>query len=193
MVGDPTPSAAIIADPEILPDLVRPLVTAFEAPPYDAIVDTAALGRDREPAWLLPTRVTVHVGPSALMFYLLQDLKRGIAHSVPAALAAVYAEIEARYGGASAPAGRRPLGLEFHPRPRQAFRFVFGVRLHPRDVSHALQEVPAMLQLAVERCRRNEDLLESFARDYVEFTPDECALELVYLYEGPVYGWQVIA
>ena len=140
-----------------------------------------------------PTRVTVRVGLSPLMFHLLQDLRRGTAHSVPAAVAAVYAEIEARYGDASAPDGRRSLDLEFQTRPRQVFRFVLGLRLQPRDVSHALQEVPTTFQLAVERCRRNEDLLDRFARDYVETTSSELALELVYLYEGPVYGWQVIA
>ena len=193
MVGNPSPSAAIITDPEILPELVRPLVTAFEATPYDAVVDTGGVGRDRNPAWLLPTRVTLRVGLSPLMFHFLQDLRRGTGRSVPAALAALYGEIEARYGGASAPAGRRPLGVEFHPRPRQVFRFVFGVGLQPRDVWHALEEVPATFQQAVERCRRNEDLLESFARDYVEPTADERALELVYLYEGPVHGWQIIA
>ena len=61
----------------------------------------------------------------------------------PAALAALYAEIEARYGDASTASGRRPLGLEFHPRPRRAFRFVFGIGLALRDVSDALDEVPA--------------------------------------------------
>jgi hypothetical protein len=193
MVGDPIPSAAIITDPEILPELVRPLVTAFHATPYDAVVDTDGVGRDRDGAWLLPTRVTIRVGLNLLMFHLLQDLKVGTARAVPAAMAALYAEIEVRYGGASAPAGRRPLALEFHPRPQQAFRFVFGVRLQPRDVSHGLEEVPALLQRAIERCRRNEDLLESFTRDYVESATDERALELVYLYEGPVYGWQIIA
>ena len=193
MVGDPTPSAAIITDPEILPELVRPLVTALQATPYDAVVATGNVGSDRDPAWLLATRVTVRVGLSPLMFHLLQDLKVGTVRSVPAALAALYAEVEARYGGTSTPAGRRPLGLEFHPRRRQAFRFVFGVRLQLRDVSHALEEVPAMFQRAIERCRRNEDLLESFTRDYVESATDERALELVYLYEGPVYGWQIIA
>jgi len=204
MVGDPTPSAAIITDPEILPELVRPLVMAFEAPPYDASMETGGVGRDRDPPWLLPTRVTVRVGLSSLLFHLLQDLRRGTSRSVPAALAAVYAEIEARYGGASATAGRRPLGLEFHPQPRQVFRFVFGLGLQPRDVSHALGEVPATFQAAIERCRRNEDILESFARPYVEdrdpglparlqSAVEERPLELVHLYEGPIFGWQIIA
>ena len=193
MVGEPTPLAAIVTDPEILPELVRPLLAAFEAPPYDAVVDITGVGGDRDPAWLLPTRVTVRVRLSPLMFALLQDLKRGSTHAVPTALAVVYAETEARYGHASVPAGRRPLGVEFHPRPRQVFRFVFGAGLQPRDVSHALEEVPTTFQQALERCRRNEDILESFARDYVEPTADERALEVVHLYEGPVHGWQVIA
>jgi hypothetical protein len=107
MIGEPSASASIITDPEILPELVRPLVTAFQATPYDAVVDTGAVGRDRNPAWLLPTRVTVRVGLSPLMFHLLQDLKVGTGRLVPAALASLYAEIEARYGGASAPVGRR--------------------------------------------------------------------------------------
>jgi hypothetical protein len=193
MVEDPTPSAAIVIDPEILPELVRPLMTAFQATPYDAVVDTGEVGRERDPAWLLPTRVTVRVGLGPLMFHLLQDLRRGISRSVPAALAALYLEIEARYGSASAAASRRPLGLEFHPRHRQVFRFVFGLRLQPRDVSDALGEVPATFQAAIERSRRNEDILESFARNYGESTTDERALELVYLYEGPIFGWQIIA
>ena len=157
-------SAAIITDPEILSELVRPLVTAFEATPYDAVVDTRGVRGDRDPAWLLPTRVTLRVGLSPLMFHFLQDQRRGTGRSVPAALAALYGEIEARYGGASGPTGRRPLGLEFHPRLRQAFRFVFGVRLQPRDVSHALDAVAVTFLRAAERCRRNEDILESFAR-----------------------------
>lgn len=204
MVGNPPPSAAIITDPEILPELVRPLVTAFEATPYDVVVDTGGVGGDRDPAWLLPTRVTLRVGLSPLMFHLLQDLRRGTGRSVPAALAVLYADIEARYGGASAPAGRRPLGIEFQPQPRQVFRFVLGVRLQPRDVSHALGDVPAMVLAAVERCRRNEDILESFARPYVEerdpsrperreSVADERQLEFVHLYEGPIFGWQIIA
>ncbi len=193
MVGNPPPSAAIITDPEILPELVRPLVMAFEAAPYDAAVDTGGVGHDRDPAWLLPTRVTVQVGLSPLMFHLLQDLKIGSRRSVPAALATLYAEIEARYGGAAALASRRSLGLgEFHPRPRQVFRFVFGLGLQSRDISYALGEVPATFQAAIERCRRNEDLLESFAGG-VGSQSHERALELVYLYEGPVYGWETIA
>jgi hypothetical protein len=72
-------------------------------------------------------------------------------------------------------------------------RFVFGVRLQPRDISHAFEHVPALLLQAVERCKRNEELLESFTRDYAESATDERALELVHLYEGPVYGWQIIA
>ena len=204
MVGDSTSSAAIITDPEILPELLRPLVTAFEAPPYDAVVDTGGVGGDRDSAWLLPTRVTLRVGLSLLMFHFLQDLRRGTGRSVPAALAALYAEIEARYGGELAPAGRRPLGLEFQPQPRQVFRFVLGVRLQPRDVSHALGDVPATFLAAVERCRRNEGLLESFKRPYVEdrdpgwparreSVAEERPLELVHLYEGPIFGWQIIA
>ena len=110
---------------------------------------------------------------SPLMFHLLQDLRRGTTHAVPTALAVVVRGDRSTLWPRIDSGRRRPLGVEFRPRPRQVFRFVFSVGLQPRDVLHALEEVPTTFQPAVERCRRKEDILESFARDYVEPTADE--------------------
>jgi hypothetical protein len=188
----PNRSAVISTDPEIAAELVLPLVTALDAMASDEVVDASEVGSDRDPVWLLPTRVTLHLGVSPLMFHFLQEVKLVSGRPIPAAFAAVYAEVQARQGREPDPAGRRPIGLEFHVGIRQRFRFVFGVGLQPRDVAHALEDVPATLQRAIERCRRNEDILDSFTRRYVESVVEDRPLELVHLYEGPIYGWQII-
>lgn len=192
MGQDSIPFAAISTDPQISPELARPLVAALEGMHGDAILDMAGMGRDQARRWLLPTAVTVQFRPCFLTLRLLQELQLGVDRPVTAALVTVYTAVDAVRRSALVPAGLRPVSLEFRGSPQESFRFVLGVGLHARDVAHALEELPATLQQAGQRLRRNEDVLDSLALRYAESVAEEHSSELVYLYEGPIYGWQII-
>jgi hypothetical protein len=187
--------AAISTHPQIRPELVRPAVAAFEGMHVDAVVDTAGLGRDRTPRWLLPTGVTILFRPGFLTLQLLQQVSSGADRPVTAALVALYAEIDAIRSSALLPAGLWPLGLEFHKPPRELLRFVLGIGLRSVDVSDALAGLPRTLHEATARLRRSKDLFSPLAAidgESGRSLAEEPSCELNHLYEDPVHGWAII-